>query len=362
MLRAEATPQGLGDVVELGYLNGDDFSYAPKNPRFPRVIRPKGDARFEVLEAALTAHRAAALAQLHQHGAVLLRGFEVNSSERFEAVFAALGIQLSDHYPLGAAARRRVGRFAWTTTELTDKVPIPPHSEMAYRRLRPRYLGFYCAVAPKVYGETPIFDARAALADLPPSVRAALEASDVTWCQYFPRRRGLTSTSYERSWPEEFGSDDRAVVERVCEGFHARCEWLADGRLGVVSDTPSIFTHPETGEPTLAFQTPTYEPFVENLRRLRDRHGWALNTAFVTLSHLKSALGTYPFEARDARGARLSPSIFLAVLDALWRNASVFRWQEGDVLVLDNALAQHGRLNVVRPRTVYVVLGGMHVL
>lgn len=363
MLTADALhAASLGPDVELGFLRASEFSFPPRNPAFPLVIRAKSDARFERLHASLAGNKEGFRALLNRAGAVLLRGFDVTSIERFESLFSAVGISLSEQYPLGAAQRRRAGRFAWTTTELTDQVPIPPHVEMAYRRLRPRFLGFFCAVAPRVHGETPIFDSRAAVADLSPSVRATLEAGDVTWCQYFPRRRGLTSTSYERAWPAEFGSDDRAEVERICAGLHARCEWHPGGRLGVVSDTPSIIRHPDTGEASLSFQTPTLEPFLKNIRRMRARHGWALNTAFVLLSRLKAALGTYPFEARDSRGEPLPPSLFLDVYDALWRNASVFPWQTGDVLVLDNSLAHHGRLNVVRPRTVYVALGDMHVV
>src|SRR6185436_20886091 len=101
------------------------------------------------------------------------------SIEQFEGVLSAAGIQLSEQYPLGASQRRRVGRFAWTTTELTAQVPIPPHVEMAYRRFRPRFLGFHCSVAPRVHGETPIFDSRAALADLSPRVRDTLAAGDI---------------------------------------------------------------------------------------------------------------------------------------------------------------------------------------
>jgi alpha-ketoglutarate-dependent taurine dioxygenase len=40
--------------------------------------------------------------------------------------------------------------------------------------------------------------------------------------------------------------------------------------------------------------------------------------------------------------------------------ATVFRWQRGDVIIIDNIRAAHGRLNVSGPRRILTALGDMY--
>ena len=45
------------------------------------------------------------------------------------------------------------------------------------------------------------------------------------------------------------------------------------------------------------------------------------------------------------------------VRNVLWENASIFPWERGDVLVLDNYLVAHGRSSFKGPRKIVVAMG-----
>ena len=145
-------------------------------------------------------------------GALLFRGWRVESTADFAAVVAALPIRplLTDYFPaepgrsplepdghpLAAVwptnSRRRTGGY------LTPEVL--PHSENYYALRPPRLVAFWCERAPWLGGETGLFDAAAALAALPPPLRAHLD-------QTFAVRRLVPSCRLRR----RHGIDDEAL-------------------------------------------------------------------------------------------------------------------------------------------------------
>jgi alpha-ketoglutarate-dependent taurine dioxygenase len=49
----------------------------------------------------------------------------------------------------------------------------------------------------------------------------------------------------------------------------------------------------------------------------------------------------------------------LALRRTVWDRSVLFRWQPGDLLVLDNFLTAHGRMNVVQPRKILTAFGDL---
>ncbi|KAJ0972120.1 hypothetical protein J5N97_020079 [Dioscorea zingiberensis] len=91
---------------------------------------------------------------LAEHGAILLRGFQVDSIEDFEKVVEAFGWEEFAYE--GAADRNKVASRTHTASEAPLHMFIPFHHEMALiKKVAPK-LFFYCLVASPEGGETSI--------------------------------------------------------------------------------------------------------------------------------------------------------------------------------------------------------------
>jgi len=144
----------------------------------PLVIEPSGDATDQTLASWLEHNRDTLLGQLHERGALLFRGFDIDQPEAFERVVLALDPDLKDEY-LGTSPREGLTQYVFTASELPGWYPIPQHCEMSFLPTPPRRLFFGCLVAPNngqgEGGETPLVDFRRVLQRLDPDVRQRFE-------------------------------------------------------------------------------------------------------------------------------------------------------------------------------------------
>src|SRR6266849_10979069 len=68
---------------------------------------------------------------LSQHGAVLLRGFAIDTPEKFEAVVRAVQPTLLD-YIEGDSPRTKITGKVYTSTEYPETYQISLHNELSY--------------------------------------------------------------------------------------------------------------------------------------------------------------------------------------------------------------------------------------
>ena len=64
----------------------------------------------------------------------------------------------------------------------------------------------------------------------------------------------------------------------------------------------------------------------------------------------------YPFHSTYGDGEEFEPEFVQQIRDAGWRSAVGIPWEKGDVLLLDNMLVQHARLDFEGERKVLVAL------
>jgi alpha-ketoglutarate-dependent taurine dioxygenase len=285
--------------------------------------------------AFLTEHRPAIRARLREHGAVLLRGLDLAGVEGFDqAVRALAGEPL--RYTERSSPRSVIKGQVYTSTDYPPSEEIFLHNENSYQATWPMSLFFYCVQASETLGATPLADTRAVYRAIDPEVR-----------DEFDRRGWMVVRNYTPGfglpWQQVFGTGDRAEVAAYCARNGVEVEWRPDDVLRTRARRTAVHRHPTTGEVvwfnhiTFFHVTTLAEDVCAGLRDLLGEDGLPTNTYY-------------------GDGGRI-PDEVVAHLRSCYRAAQRrFPWQAGDVLMVDNMLAAHGREPFTGPRTVAVAM------
>jgi len=95
---------------------------------------------------------------LLQHGAILLRGFNVDSVPEFEKFASAICPELFGEY--GDLPREELGGKVYGSTPYPADETILFHNESSHMHCWPMLIWFYCVKTAAVGGESPIIDSR----------------------------------------------------------------------------------------------------------------------------------------------------------------------------------------------------------
>lgn len=301
---------------------------------FPLTLAPaEGDglAGAERLVAWIQANKARLLERAMEHGAVLLRGFAVETADDFSRVVEALDLE-NMPYIGGAAVRTRVsGDRVLTANEAPPSEVIPFHHEMAQVPDPPDYVIFYCDVPPDGGGETPIV-LSAEVHDFAASRYAGfirrVEAVGVRYIRVLPEEDD-PSSAIGRSWKSTYQVETRADAEARMRALGTTWEWLPSGDLRTITATlPAIRREARTGQKT----------FFNSM--IAAYNGWvdARNDPSKAVE-----LGDGSPVDREA----------MAGIAAYMQSARVaFPWHKGDVLIIDNHLTMHARNPFTPPRRI----------
>ncbi|HEX8449736.1 MAG TPA: TauD/TfdA family dioxygenase [Allosphingosinicella sp.] len=300
--------------------------------RLPFVVQPAAndDSSFHGL-LRLAGEKESLLSELLLiHGAILLRGWAVSTCDQFaELVELLSGRRDLLRYRGGASPRRALSegpRPVYNSTEYPPDMELSLHNELSYSSAQPDRIYFLCLAAPARGGETTLGDSRRILGAMPPEVRARFESKGLLYIRNLPSGAG---SGY--SWQDAFGTADRSEVERHCEAIGAEHEWLDGDLLRLTEARPATAVHPATGEQVWFNQADGFHPS-------------ALQPA--TYAELLAQCGTedlFRLNVRFGDGTAIAPSDLTAIRQVIRRETRPHAWQAGDILMLDNLLAAHGR-------------------
>ncbi|GIJ21063.1 TauD/TfdA family dioxygenase [Micromonospora lutea] len=303
---------------------------APTGRGLPLEVRP--DAVGVSLLAYAEAYPQTLRGWLHQAGAVLFRGFDV-TLEMFAAVARALA---GDPVPYleRSSPRTEIVNGVYTSTEYPADQTIPLHNENSYQRVFPGLLIFGCQVAAERGGQTPVADVRRVLAAIPPDVVAPFAEHGVMYVRNFGGGLGL-------SWQEVFQTTSRDQVSRYCVEHGIEAEWRDDGGLRTRQVRPALATHPITGE-RVWFNHALFF------------NGYCLPEPVRAALLADAAHEDLPSHTYYGDGRPIPDEALAAIAEAYAAEEVAVDWRPGDVLLVDNLLASHGRRPFTGARRVMV--------
>jgi len=266
-----------------------------------------------------------------KHGAVLFRGFGVDTPDDFAGVVEAFDL---DNMPYigGAAVRNKVaGNKILTANEAPPSEPIPFHHEMAQVPSPPHYLVFCCDIAPAEGGETPIvlsheiYDWAAANC---PEFMAKVEDLGVRYVRVLPEADDPTS-AIGRSWKSTYQAETREQAEAAMAEQGTEWEWLDNGNVKTTTAVlPAVRTDERTGQKTF------FNSMVAAYR------GWV-----DSRNDPKKAIVL-------GDGSPVDKEAMDGIADFMDSACVKFRWIKGDVLLVDNRLTMHSRSPYTPPRRI----------
>jgi alpha-ketoglutarate-dependent taurine dioxygenase len=297
----------------------------------PHVIRPQAD-HLDLPEWAEN-NLAYIETVLAKHGAILFRGFNLKSVPEFERFVRAVSGEILA-YNERSSPRSQISGQIYTSTDYPAEKYIFLHNEQSYNLVFPMKIFFYCVRPPAGGGATPIADTRRVFERIACEIRERFMERKYLYVRNFGDGFGL-------SWQAAFQTRWRTGVQEYCRNNQIECEWKAGNRLRTKQVREVAIRHPKTGEWTW-FNHLTFFHYSTLDRKVQAE----MLSAF--------AEEDLPNNTYYGDGCRIEAEVMEHLREAYQKEMVRFDWEKGDVLMLDNMLAAHGREPYIGERSVAV--------
>jgi alpha-ketoglutarate-dependent taurine dioxygenase len=270
--------------------------------------------------------------QLASHGTLLFRGLPIDGAHDFSKFAHAFGYK--PHEIIGIVVDRpTLAPNIAPANEAPKEVLVYNHNESPQVPHAPEYIFFYCHKAPHTGGESPVSSSlelfHRAQDEMPEFIDELAEKGILSRVSYNVDQQYKGGATLKQAFGKLVGPGDseatkrskiEAQIDRYGRGRYTTWQWTDDGGLILEHRLPAIRTQPQTGLPTLFTGLAAY---YKNAK---------VNGAGRNITQQLFGDGTPIPEKYLEHLAKITDEIRV-----------LHKWQEGDVLVFDNVIAQHGR-------------------
>lgn len=270
---------------------------------------------------------------LLKHSGILFRNFQVKEVAEFEQFIEVVARNLVE-YRDRSSPRSAIQGKIYTSTDHPANQKILLHSENSYAANWPLKIFFHCVTPAQQGGETPIADTRKIYQRISPEVIEKFAEKQVMYVRNFGDGFGLP-------WQTVFQTKKPETVEEFCYHNSIKFEWKAGNKLRTYSHRPAIARHPITGE------------------MVWFNHALFFHISSLEMTIRESLLAEFgeedlPQNTYYSDGSPIESEVLDEIRNAYQQETVIFPWLTGDILMLDNMLAAHGRQPFLGKRKVIV--------
>jgi alpha-ketoglutarate-dependent taurine dioxygenase len=290
---------------------------------FPLFLECKtSDASLERAVAWAREQRDELQAQASEYGALLFRGFPLQSAEDFDAFVAAFDLpNFAYDKSLSNAVRVNWTERVFSANEAPANVTIYLHHEMAQTPIFPAQLFFFCQIAAEAGGQTPIcrsdrlFDR---LAERCPQFASDCELKGLQYTNVMPSANDAQS-GMGRSWQSTLSAATREEAEARLAELGYSWQWLEDGCLQATT------------------------PVLPAVRELPSGRKAFFNQLIAAFQGWKDVRNDPSKAIRFGDGSALDQTATKIAGELAEELTFDVPWRAGDVVFMDNCVAMHGR-------------------
>lgn len=264
--------------------------------------------------------------RLRENGAILFSGLKIDEISDFENVMDDISDKFMA-YVDGNSPRTKLTSKVYTSTEYDKNHHITLHNELSYSYKWPSKIFFCCLIPSPTGGETPIADCRRVVNSMDQDLVKEIEAKGITYI----RNLNNGGAGFGPSWQDTFETESKSEVEEFCSKAHIQCVWKDDDSVKLIQPSKGIITHPTTGEKVWFNQIDQFHPSHLD------------SEIYETLMMMYNDDEELPMYVSFGDGTKITEDMVKEIRKTVDNESLARKWDQGDLLMLDNVLVAHGR-------------------
>jgi len=262
-----------------------------------------------------------------QVGAVHVQGVGIDSVEKFGELMKKIRPGSPDFLDANST-RSKFSSNVYNASEYDENSVVRLHTEFSYSKIWPDQIHFCCVQPALEGGQTTVAKTSLVSEQLDKAIIDEFHKKGIIYIRNLHGGQG-----FGPSWMEAFGTDDKNVLEEYCRNNDIITEWLSDTSLRVRQSRPALRNHPKTGELLWFNQVDQFYPEIYD--------GEIYQTLLMMADDDEFRL---PMYSTYGDGSKIQKDYIEAIVEILDEIAVPVPWKKGDILIVDNMAALHGRL------------------